>query len=335
MWRQLEELETERSHPATRNLDRLDEGAMIRLIHREDIRAWKAVDGAIPQIVDAARLAAAALSSGGRIVYVGAGTSGRLGVLDAAECPPTFGAPAARVRGVIAGGPRALRRSIEGAEDRTSEGRARIRALRCGPRDLVIGIAASRRTPFVLSALDQARRDGSRTVLIHCNPPGPEERGCDVVIRLGVGPEVLSGSTRMKSGTAQKMTLNLISTAAWVRQGKAFGNLMVDLQAKSEKLRVRGLRLVSATTGLGRPASSRLLVRAGGSVKLAIYMGRTGCDAASGRTALRRARGGLRQALRAAGVPSDPRTPHAARASAVKKAGGAGKGRKGRIPASS
>lgn len=312
VWHELEGLETERSNPASRNLDQLDEGAMVRLIHREDRQAWKAVGQAIPQIIAAAALAAETLASGGRIIHVGAGTSGRLGVLDAAECPPTFGAPAARARGVIAGGSRAMRRSIEGAEDRKEEGRARITALGCGPRDLVIGIAASRRTPFVLSALEQARRRGSRTVFIHCNPPGPEERDCDVVVRLAVGPEVLSGSTRMKSGTAQKMALNMISTVAWVRQGKAFGNLMVDLQARSEKLRVRGLRLVAATTGLDRAASSRLLVAAGGRVKLAIYMGRTGLGSAAGRSALRRSNGVLRLALQTAGVPSDPYVPYAA-----------------------
>lgn len=312
VWRELEDLETERSNPASRNLDRLDEGKLVRLIHREDRRAWTAVGRAVPQIVVAAKLAAETLASGGRIIHVGAGTSGRLGVLDAAECPPTFGAPVSRARGVIAGGSRALRRSIEGAEDRKEEGKAQIRALGCGPRDLVIGIAASRRTPFVLAALAAARRRGSRTVFIHCNPPGPEERGCDVVVRLAVGPEILSGSTRMKSATAQKMVLNMISTAAWVRQGKAFGNLMVDLQAKSEKLRVRGLRLVCATTGLDRTASARLLAAAGGRVKLAIYMGRTGLGAAAGRTALARSGGALRLALEAAGVPSDPYLPYAA-----------------------
>jgi N-acetylmuramic acid 6-phosphate etherase len=234
--------------------------------------------------------------------------------------------------GVIAGGSRALRRSIEGAEDRKAEGRARITELGCGPRDLVIGIAASRRTPFVLSALEQARRRGSRTVFIHCNPPGPEERDCDVVVRLVVGPEVLSGSTRMKSGTAQKMALNMISTVAWVRQGKAFGNLMVDLQARSEKLRVRGLRLVAATTGLDRAASSRLLVAAGGRVKLAIYMGRTGLGAAAGRSALRRSNGVLRLALQTAGVPSDPYVPYAAPGSGSTRRGRGAAVQKARNP---
>jgi N-acetylmuramic acid 6-phosphate etherase len=309
LWRRLETLETERSHPATRDLDCLDEESMVRLIHREDRQVWRAVDSALPEIVAAARLAAAALAQGGRIIYVGAGTSGRLGVLDAAECPPTFGTPAPRVRGIIAGGARALRHSIEGAEDRAAEGKSRISSLRCGASDLVIGIAASRRTPFVLGALDAARRRGSRTVFIHCNPVGAEERGCDVVIRLPVGPEVLSGSTRMKSGTAQKMVLNLISTVAWVRQGKVFGNLMVDLQARSEKLRVRGLRLVATTTGSSRAGSSRLLDRAGGSVKVAIYMGRTGCGVREARRALRTAGGFLRVALDRAGVRSDPFPP--------------------------
>lgn len=311
VWRQLAGLQTEASHPRTRDLDLLDEERMARLIHGEDLQAFRAVDAALPRIAKAAGLAARALASGGRILYVGAGTSGRLGVLDAAECPPTFGSPQSRVRGVIAGGSRALSRSIEGAEDRAAEARREIARLRCGPGDLVIGIAASRRTPFVLAAVDEARRKGARTVFIHCNRAGREEKGCDVVIRLPVGPEVLTGSTRMKSGTAQKMTLNLISTIAWVRQGKAFGNLMVDLQARSEKLRARGLRLVVSTTGLSRPSASRLLRRAGGSVKLAIYMGRTGAGAAEGKAALRAAGGILREALRRAGAPADPHRPHA------------------------
>lgn len=305
-------LETETSLSATRDLDLLDEEALIRKIHREDLQAWKAVGAAQAEIAAAARLAVTSLALGGRIIYAGAGTSGRLGVLDAAECPPTFGVPTTRVRGLIAGGARALQRSIEGVEDRRDEGRRGIARLRAGADDLVIGIAASRRTPFVLGALEEARRRGSRTVLIHCNPPGPEEKGCDVVIRLPVGPEVLTGSTRMKSGTAQKMTLNLISTAAWVRQGKAFGNLMVDLQARSEKLRLRGLRILMATTGLDPVIAQRLLDGAGGHVKLAVYMARTGSDARSGRAALRRWAGSLRRALEEAGVDADPYRPSAA-----------------------
>jgi N-acetylmuramic acid 6-phosphate etherase len=312
LYETLGRLDTEESLPATRDLDLLDEETLVRRIHREDLRAWRAVGAAQAEIAAAARLAVTTIAVGGRILYVGAGTSGRLGVLDAAECPPTFGAPTTRVRGLIAGGAKALRRSIEGAEDRADEGRRGIIRLRAGVDDLVIGIAASRRTPFVLGALKEARRRGSRTVLIHCNPPGPEEKGCDVVIRLPVGPEVLTGSTRMKSGTAQKMTLNLITTTAWVRQGKAFGNLMVDLQARSEKLRLRGIRILAATTGLDPAAARRLLARAGGHVKLAIYMGRTGADARAGRAALRRWAGSLRRALQESGVEADPYRPYAA-----------------------
>lgn len=301
-------LQTEESLPATRDLDLLDEEQLVRRIHREDLQAWRAVGAAQAEITAAARLAVTALAVGGRILYVGAGTSGRLGVLDAAECPPTFGVPTTRVRGLIAGGSSALRRSIEGAEDKADEGRRGIARLRAGADDLVIGIAASRRTPYVLGALQEARRRGSRTVLIHCNPAGPEEKGCDVVIRLPVGAEVLSGSTRMKSGTAQKMTLNLISTTAWVRQGKTFGNLMVDLLARSEKLRVRGLRILVSTTDLEPAEARKLLKRAGGHVKLAIYMARTGADVRTGRAALRRWAGSLRRALEDAGVNADPYT---------------------------
>jgi N-acetylmuramic acid 6-phosphate etherase len=315
-------LRTEEDLPATRNLDLLDEEQLVRKIHREDLQAWRAVGAAQTEIAAAARLAVTALAVGGRILYVGAGTSGRLGVLDAAECPPTFGVPTTRVRGLIAGGAKALRRSVEGAEDRFDEGRRGIARLRAGADDLVIGIAASRRTPYVLGALQEARRRGSRTVLIHCNPAGPEEKGCDVVIRLPVGAEVLTGSTRMKSGTAQKMTLNLISTTAWVRQGKTFGNLMVDLLARSEKLQVRGLRILVSTTDLEPVEAQKLLKLAGGHVKLAIYMARTGADARTGRSALRRWAGSLRRALEEAGADSDPYRPAKA-ASLRQKSGGA------------
>lgn len=311
-WDTLESLATEASHPATRRLDTMDPRRIVETVHRADRQAWRAVGASLPQITQAAELAARTLARGGRIVYVGAGTSGRLGVLDASECPPTFGAPRDRVVGIVAGGPPALRRSIEGAEDRSGEGKERVVRARVGRGDLVIGIAASRRTPFVLAALREARRRKAHTVFIHCNAAGEEEEGWDVIVRLPVGPEVLAGSTRMKSGTAQKMVLNMISTAAWVRQGKVFGNWMVDLQARSEKLRIRGIRLVVLTTGLERDQAARLISRAGGSVKLAIFLGRTGASARAGREALRCAGGSLRRALEAVGAPSDPFRPHAA-----------------------
>src|SRR5262245_44027996 len=195
------------------DLDTRDVQGILRAIHAEDKTVADVVGGQIPHIARVVDLAVEALQAGGRLLYVGAGTSGRLGVLDAAECPPTFGTPMGLVRGIIAGGPRALVSPVEGAEDREAEGRAAIRRARVDRRDLVVGIAASRRTPYVQAALAEARNRGARTALVCCTPVSPAQTPVDVVISLIVGPEALMGSTRMKAGTAQKMTLNMISTA--------------------------------------------------------------------------------------------------------------------------
>jgi N-acetylmuramic acid 6-phosphate etherase len=298
-------LVTERPDPRYENLDTLGTRELVRLIHRESRRVWTAVEAVLPQVARLADWVAEAFRRGGRLVFVGAGTSGRLGVMEAAECPPTFGTPPRQVVGIIAGGRRTLVRSREGVEDQRAPARREIRRLGVGPEDVVVGLAASRRTPFVQAALAEARRRGARTALIHTNPPGPGEEAADLVIRPQVGPEVLAGSTRMKSGTAQKLILNMVTTAAMIRTGRAFGNLMVDLRAASLKLRERSVRLVRQTTGLDRPQAQALLRRAGGRVKVAILMGRTGMSRRQAQEALERAGGFLRKALEAAGA--DPR----------------------------
>src|SRR5262245_4524190 len=282
-------LPTERADPRSRDLDRLSPAGVARLMNRADGDAVRAVGRAAPAIGRAVGLIVDSLSRGGRLVFVGAGTSGRLGVLEAAECPPTFGTPAALVQGVIAGGRRAVFRSAEGAEDDRAEGARQLnRRARAG--DVVVGIAASGITPFVRAALAEARRRGARTVLVTCNPCVPR-RAADVVIVLDVGPEVLAGSTRLKAGTATKLTLNTLTTAAFARLGKVYGNRMVDLRPRSIKLRARALRLVVDLGKVGPRDGARLLRHAGGSAKLAIAMARLHVGASTARRMLRDAGG--------------------------------------------
>jgi N-acetylmuramic acid 6-phosphate etherase len=234
------------------------------------------VSRVLPDIARAAEAAGHALAAGGRIIYVGAGTSGRLGALDAAECPPTFGARPEQVIALIAGGARALRRAVEGAEDDAEQGAREIRRARADPRDLVIGISASASTPYVLGALREARAAGARTVLVSCNAPGGNRPPADQVIALDTGPELVAGSTRLKAGTATKLVLNAISTAAFVRLGKIYRGHMVDLRATNRKLRARAHRMVAELTGLPEHEAVRLLSRAGGSPGLAVAMHLTG-----------------------------------------------------------
>jgi N-acetylmuramic acid 6-phosphate etherase len=239
----------------------------------------------------------ASLRAGGRLIYVGAGTSGRLGVLDASECPPTFGSDPAEVQGVIAGGPGALVRAVEGAEDREAEGEKAMEDLAVGANDMVIGLAASRRTPFVVAAVARARARGARTGYVTCTPRSEFGLPVDVAICPEVGPEVLMGSTRMKAGTAQKLVLNLITTAAFIAMGKAYENLMVDLMATSEKLVERSRRTVMIVTGCDRDTAARTIEQAGNSVKTAIVMLKLGCPRAEAEERLRQAGGFVRAAL--------------------------------------
>jgi len=258
-------------------MDELSALELVDLINSEDRAVAEAVGSQRLAIADAIELVVEAFRSGGRLIYVGAGTSGRLGVLDAAEMPPTFGTDPELVQGIIAGGREALVRSQEGAEDRPEEGVAEIDRMGIGPKDFVMGIATSGTTPFVHAALARARERGAHTGFILCTDPAPELlKTHDVVIAPLVGPEVVTGSTRMKAGTATKMVLNTITTGAMVVTGKVFGNLMVDLQATCEKLQDRGERILMTVLDVDRSRASNLLESAGGRVKIALVMGRRG-----------------------------------------------------------
>jgi len=297
MPRDLSKLTTEQRNPRTRDIDRRTTLQVVDLINAEDRRVPAAVGRQRKAIADAVDLIVESLRGGGRLFYVGAGTSGRLGVLDASECPPTFGTPPPMVQGIIAGGKRALVRAAEGAEDHPEHGAAAIDKKRVGPRDVVVGIAACGITPFVRGAIEQARRRGARTAFVTCAPEVKGRIAVDVVINPVVGPEVVTGSTRMKAGTATKLVLNTLTTAAMIRLGKVYGNLMVDLGATNAKLRDRSERIVAELTGLSRPKARSLLKRAGGLVKVAIVMHGRGVGAAEARRILERSDGLLRRAI--------------------------------------
>ena len=289
---------TERRNPRTRDIDRASPLELVDLIGAEDATVPAAVAGAREAMAAAISLIEAALRSGGRLLYVGAGTSGRLGVLDAAECPPTFGTPPEMVLGVIAGGTRALVRSVEGAEDDVNTGIAVVTEHGVGPRDVVVGIAASGTTPYVGAALAQAQTLGARTVLVACSEPSRLLREtCDVCIVVLVGPEVITGSTRMKAGTATKLVLNTLSTGAMVRLGKTYGNLMVDLRAWNAKLQDRSERILMEVAGLDRADAGELLARADGRVKVALVMAAAGVDAGEAERRLAAHEGRLRPLL--------------------------------------
>ena len=264
---------TEQRNPRSREIDRLSPLEIADLINAEDRMVAQAVGEEREAIARAMELAVKAFRAGGRLIYVGAGTSGRLGVLDAAEMPPTYGTDPDMVQGVIAGGPAALVRAQERAEDRTEDGAAAIEEKRVGPRDFVLGIATSGTTPYVHGALRRAREHGARTGFLLCTYPSQELLSAhDVVIAPLVGPEVITGSTRMKAGTATKIVLNTITTGAMVLMGKVLGNLMVDLQVTCQKLQDRGERILMEATGMERDAAASLLDQAGGHVKTALVM---------------------------------------------------------------
>ncbi|MDH3206667.1 MAG: N-acetylmuramic acid 6-phosphate etherase [Gemmatimonadota bacterium] len=270
---------TEQRNPNSQRIDELDPLGIVDLINAEDRGVAEAVGQERQSIAAALELAEAAFRAGGRLVYVGAGTSGRLGVLDAAEMPPTYGTDPEMVRGVIAGGYDALVRSQEGAEDAPEDGAAEMDRIEIGPKDFVLGIATSGTTPFVHGALQRAKELGARTGFLLCTHPTEALLDAhDVVIAPLVGPEVITGSTRMKAGTATKLVLNTITTGAMVRMGKVYGNLMVDLQVTCDKLRDRGERMLEEMLAIDRASASELLERAGGHVKTALVMGRLGLD---------------------------------------------------------
>lgn len=269
---QLSALTTEARHPDTYDLDSMEPLAILRRINIEDAKVAEAVRSELGEIARAVELVTDRLGRGGRLVYVGAGTSGRLGVLDAAECPPTFGSAPETVIGVIAGGERALVRAVEGAEDDGAAGEAAMDALAVGSDDVVTGLAASWRTPYTVAAVARGRARGAATVYVTTNPRSRVTLEADVVIAPVVGPEVLMGSTRMKSATAQKMVLNMITTASMVRLGKVYENMMVDLMATSRKLEERSRRVLMLATGLSYAEARERLGAACGSVKRAIVM---------------------------------------------------------------
>lgn len=265
-------LTTEQQNARSRNIDRLTTEQIVAVINAEDKKVAPAVARERKAIAAAVDMIAARLEQGGRLFYVGAGTSGRLGVLDAAECPPTFGVRRTLVQGIIAGGRRALTRSIEGAEDRAADGQAALAAKKLSAADAVVGIAACGLTPYVHGALKYAQKIGAGTVFITCAPEAVKHIPASIIINPVVGPEVIAGSTRMKAGTATKLVLNTLTTAAMIKMGKVYGNLMVDLTAVNDKLRNRSIRIVAQLTGLSRKKASILLKLAGGKVKPAVVM---------------------------------------------------------------
>lgn len=289
---------TEKRNPASAQIDTLSAREIVGVINAEDQKIAEAVGAESEAIAAAVEIVVDVFAKGGRLIYVGAGTSGRLGVLDASEMPPTFGTEPKMVQGIIAGGLEALVRAQEGAEDHPQNGAAAISEKHVNENDFVLGIATSGTTPYVHGALGRARELGARTGFLLCTPPTDELRaGHDVVIAPLVGPEVVTGSTRMKAGTATKLVLNTITTAAMIRSGKVFGNLMVDLQVTCQKLQDRGERILSETLAIERPRATALLDAAGGHVKTAIVMGKLDVDAEVARERLAAADGVLARVL--------------------------------------
>lgn len=276
---ELDALLTEQVNPATVGIDTMATVAILNVINEEDQKVARAVAGEIPQIAAVVDKIAAAFRQGGRLIYIGAGTSGRLGVLDAAECVPTFGVEPGMVIGLIAGGERALCEAVEGAEDQSDEIVRQLQAIGLQAADVVVGLAASGRTPYVLAGLQYARQTGAFTAAISCTPASAVGKAADVAITPLVGPEAITGSTRMKAGTAQKMVLNMLSTAAMIRMGKVYGNLMVDVRPTNYKLVERAKRIVAAAAGVDREQAGNVLVQAGYNPKKAIVMLKRGCSA--------------------------------------------------------
>lgn len=292
----LDELQTERVDPRYAHIDQASVAELAMLMNEADAGVPLAVRAAMPRIVPAIEAVADRLGRGGRLVYVGAGTAGRMGVLDASECPPTFGTPPALVLGVIAGGPAAIHTAQEGAEDDAEAGARMVDEIGLGPADALVGIAASGRTPYVIGALRAARARGAATISLACNADAAISHEAEHPIEVLVGPEVLAGSTRLKAGTAQKLVLNMISTITMVRIGKTWGNLMVDLRATNAKLRERAIRIVQAVTETDRATAEEALRRADWEVKPAVLLVELGMDPAEARERLAR-NGRLRDAL--------------------------------------
>jgi N-acetylmuramic acid 6-phosphate etherase len=293
---------TEQPHPSSETLDQLDTQALVDLFLQNDLDAQRAVEAAGEHLAAAIDQVAARLNAGGRLFYLGAGTSGRLGVLDAAECPPTFCSPPELVQGVLAGGSAALLRSSEGLEDLAEAGVADLEERGFCQADCLVGIAAGGTTPYVLGGLNHAQSIGALAIAMACVPTDQAPMPCSINIRLLTGPELLAGSTRLKAGTATKMALNILSTGVMVRLGKVYGNRMVDVAVSNAKLEDRALRILRDLAGVAREPGRDLLHRAKGSVKLALLMAATGLDAAEAAERLRQFGPNLRHTLEACGA---------------------------------
>ena len=294
----LSTLITEQRNPNSMHVDSLSALEIVQLMNDEDKQVPLAIEKCLPQIAQAVERIVAAFQQGGRLVYIGAGTSGRLGVLDASECPPTFGVSPEMVKGIIAGGERALRHPIEGAEDSKSQAVVDLQTIQFSSKDVLVGIAASGRTPYVIGALEYAKRLGSATVSIASNPNSAMANIVDIAIDTVVGPEVLTGSSRLKSGTAQKLVLNMLTTASMILMGKCYQNLMVDVQASNEKLKARAIRIVMQATDCDKALAEETLKLADQNAKLAIMMILSGLDRAQAETLLEKHQGKLQLALK-------------------------------------
>ena len=294
---------TEEFNPVSTDLDLRSSYEIAKIINAEDAKVVPAVRRALPQIARAIDLIAAALQHGGRLIYVGAGTSGRIAALDAAEIPPTFNADPRTVQFVMAGGTRALGMAIEANEDSRELGKREISKRRPGRHDVVVGLAASGRTPFTVAAIQYAKSKGSKTIAISCNRNSPLEKAADLAIVTEVGPEVIAGSTRMKAGTAQKMVLNMLSSGAMAKLGYLYGNLMVSAHRKNRKLAERGLRMLQRASGISRESAERALRAAGNHVPTALLMLRAQVSRAEAERALRAERGNTRKALQKLTAP--------------------------------
>jgi N-acetylmuramic acid 6-phosphate etherase len=288
---------TEQVNPKSQNLDQLTSLELVQLFNQEDAKTLEAIANAQEALAEVIDRTATALRKGGRLFYVGAGTSGRLGVLDAAECPPTFCTPPELIQGIIAGGAGALVRSSENLEDKYEDGEEAIAHRRVTELDVVIGISAGGTTPYVLGALDAARSRGATTAFMSCVPTDQVSSNADIELRLVVGPEILAGSTRLKAGTVTKMALNIISTGVMVKLGKVYGNRMIDVAVTNRKLHDRSLRILEDLTHLNRTECGYLLEKSGRSVKLALLMHWTGLDAETGKQFLAKHQGHLRNAV--------------------------------------
>ena len=289
---------TEQRNPNSMHVDSLSALEIVQLMNEEDKQVPLAIEKCLPQIAQAVECIVSAFQQGGRLVYVGAGTSGRLGVLDASECPPTFGVSPEMVKGIIAGGERALRHPIEGAEDSKAQAVVDLQTIEFSSKDVLVGIAASGRTPYVIGALEYAKSLGSVTVSIASNPNSAMANIVDIAIDTVVGPEVLTGSSRLKSGTAQKLVLNMLTTASMILMGKCYQNLMVDVQASNEKLKARAIRIVMQATDCDKAIAEETLKQADQNAKLAIMMILSGLDRVQAEALLEKHQGKLQLALK-------------------------------------